>query len=334
MTTAARVARLQAWSSQRQRTVDCKSWTPQRVASFDCDHGERLGMRTLVWRRGGDQQSLVNAGKHWSLCYRGGVAESFEALERRIDVLRSQVRRAAISGDPTRARELRTQLRRAEQAWDDALAETVRDDTPPVPATALVPVREQVHQALAVLTVPAAPKIIAAVHGALFGGGLAGPQLTSLRRDEERSFRSAPHARPYYLCSALTADRLVAARGLVAVSTWPLAARMIGPLSPRVDFLTSGMRLAQRLDGMSAPSLPMLHLLWQFAANIPDAARSLDQMVPADVVAAAQAELAVHVEADRSHREAAAARAREQLDESGQMFGSTLTVVPRRAHRT
>jgi hypothetical protein len=68
------------------------------------------------------------------------------------------------------------------------------------------------------------------------------------------------------------------ARALVAVSTWSLAARMIGSLSARVDFLTAASRIAEHLDRVPEPSLPMQHLLWQFAANIPDAASSLDQM--------------------------------------------------------
>lgn len=77
---------------------------------------------------------------------------------------------------------------------------------------------------------------------------------------------------PYYLCSALTADRLVPARGLLAVSTWPLSRRVIGPLSPRVDFLLAARRLAEQLDRTSDASLPALRLLWQFAAK-PSAVR-------------------------------------------------------------
>ena len=72
----------------------------------------------------------------------------------------------------------------------------------------LLPAREQVHQALTLLGAPAAPKLIAAVHEAFFAGQLAPSRLASLRRDEERSYRAAPGARPYYLCPALTSDLL------------------------------------------------------------------------------------------------------------------------------
>lgn len=257
-----------------------------------------------------------------------------DELERRIDQLRAEVRRAAVAGDRARARELRAELRRAEHAWDDALAEITEPLTaapPPVPvsraAEALLPIRDQVHQALTLLTVVAAPKLIVTVHQAFFVGELGNAQLTSLRRDEERSFRSAPHARPYYLCSALTADRLTPARGLLAVSTWPMTRRVIGPLSPRVDFLTAAIRIAEHLDRIGEATLPARQLLWRFAANIPSAVESFDAMKPDVVARAAQAELDVHADADRSYRDAAAARARAQLDDVQQLFGAPLGIA-------
>lgn len=257
------------------------------------------------------------------------MAELLDELERRIEDLRVEVRRAAKSGESARARELRAELRRVEKAWDDALAASVdaEAEVTSAPPGSLLTVRDQVHQTLTLMSVPSAPKLIVAVNSAFFGGDLVGTQLTSLKRDEERSFRSSPHSRPFYLCGALTADRLVPARGLLAVSTWPLSRRVIGPLSPRVDFLVAARRLAEQLDRASDASLPALRLLWRFAANIPDAATSFDTMRPVTVIAAAEAELAVHSEADRHHREASAERARTQLDENRQLFGSMLKVV-------
>jgi len=267
------------------------------------------------------------------------MTEPLDELERRIDDLRAAVRRAAIAGNRLRARELRAELRRVERAWDEALvaeAESAEDAVPASQARTgpLLPVREQVHQVLTVLGVPAAPKLITAVHNAIFAGRLTGGQLTSLRRDEERSFRSAPHARPYYLCCALTADRLAPARGLVAVSTWPLERRIVGPLSHRVDFLIGAIRLAEHLARVDQPTLPALRLLWQFASNIPSAADSFDAMAPAQVAKAARAELDIHHESDQTHREAGAARARKQLDELQQLFGSPLKVTSRSATET
>src|SRR5204863_9219586 len=144
-------------------------------------------------------------------------------------------------------------------------------------------------------------------------GDMVGARLTYLRRDEERSFRASPHSRPYYLCSALTADLLAPARGVLAISTWPMERRIMGPLSPRVNFLISTIRIAEHMQRVPDRALGGARLLWRFATNIPGAAESFEAMDPADVAQAARTELEIHDDADRSHREAAAARARTQL---------------------
>lgn len=191
----------------------------------------------------------------------------------------------------------------------------------------MLPLREQVHQALTLLSVPAAPKLVSAVHEAFFAGAIPSARLTSLRRDEERSFRSAPFARPYYLCAALTADLLAPARGLLAVSTWPSDRRVIGPLSPRVNYLLAAIGVAESFLRISGPGPAAQRLLWRFAANIPGAADGASNaMNPAIVARAAHAELAVHAEDDRVTRAAAAARVRRQLDDAEQLFGSRLQV--------
>ncbi|MFI6266659.1 hypothetical protein [Micromonospora sp. NPDC051006] len=257
------------------------------------------------------------------------MTSSAEALERRIDELRAAIRKAVTVGERERAKVLRGELRKAERQWEEALDELAEQPVAPVRRHAgpLLPLREQVHQALTLLGAPAAPKLIIAVHEAFHVGEMIPARLTSLRRDEERSFRSAPHSRPYYLCAALTADLLAPARGLLAVSTWPMAARVIGSLSPRVDFLTSAIRLAEHLDRIPDPGPQARRLLWRFAANIPGAAASGDAMTAATVAEAAEAELEIHRDADRSHREAAAKRARKQLDDVEQLFGSRLRSI-------
>jgi hypothetical protein len=177
--------------------------------------------------------------------------------------------------------------------------------------------------------VPAAPKLIVAVHQAFFAGEILNTRLTSLRRDEERSFKTAPFARPYYICSALTADYLSAARGLLAVSTWPMDRRIIGPLSPRVDFLTAAVAVAENVGRMPEVGPAATRLLWQFAANIPGAADGFDVMKPEAVARAAQLELEIHDDADRSTRESVARRARKQLSDVQQLFGSQLGMASR-----
>ncbi|MEU8377457.1 hypothetical protein AB0C22_30715 [Micromonospora sp. NPDC048894] len=259
------------------------------------------------------------------------MANSMDALEQRIDDLRAEVRRSAMAGDRARANRLRSELRKVEAEWDATLTALAGpeplEDATMAPTAPLLPVREQVHQALTFLTVPAAPKLIVALHNALFGGTLASGQLTSLRRDEERSFKTNRHGRPYYICAALTADRLSPARGLLAVSTWPMEARVVGPLSPRVHFLTAAIRVAEHLRQPEWATLPARRLLWEFAANIPGGARTFESMTPDAVQHAARTELETHEDADRSHREAAARRL-IKLDDLQQMFGTTLGLAP------
>src|SRR5712691_8407130 len=262
------------------------------------------------------------------------VDEHVEALERRIERLRAAVREAVFAGDREHARALRAELGQAERAWDEAL-EQAAADAPPAQALALpqgparkegplLPLREQVYQALSLLTVPAAPRLIATVHEAFFASTFPTAKVTSLKRDEERSFRTAPFARPYYICAALTADLLAPARGLLAASTWPMERRVIGPLSPRVDFLSAAIQVAGAIGRLPTPVPAASRLLWRFAASIPGAAQDATRIDPRNVAGAAEAELSVHRAADSETRQAAAARARAQLDDVDQLFGTRL----------
>jgi hypothetical protein len=291
------------------------------------------------------------------------VAETIEALERRIDGLRVAVREAVLVGDLALASVRRAELRQAEQAWEDALVRAAAPQAAPAsgprvapaqdpratpaaepraaarpaePSGSLLPLREQVYEALSLLQVPAAPKLIATVHEAFFGSTFPTTRVTSLKRDEERSFRTAPFARPYYICAALSADYLSPSRGLLAVSTWPMERRVIGPLSPRVDFLTAAIRVADAIERIPTPPPTARRLLQRFAASIPGAAPvsgataatvSPDEVRPDVVRQAADAELSVHAKSDSRMRKDAAERARRQLTDAEQFFGTKLQPV-------
>ncbi|TVZ05034.1 hypothetical protein EAS64_10460 [Trebonia kvetii] len=261
------------------------------------------------------------------------MQEPLDALENRIAELRRAVRGALADRDQERVRELRSELRRAERSWDALVTPPERPEEDRQGLASLLPVREQVHQSLTLIGVAAAPKLVSAVHSAFFGGPLAPTGLASLRRDEERSYRSAPAARPYYLCPALTSDLLSPARALACISIWPLEQRIIGPLSPRVDFLTAAVRIADAtaaLFNAGAASAEAERLLRRFAVNIPGAgpARPGEAVSPAAAAAAAAAELAIHADRDRDDRTNAAQRARHQLGDADQLFGVRLTTVP------
>lgn len=206
------------------------------------------------------------------------VQDPLDALEDRMTELRGAIRGALAVRDQERARDLRAELRRAERAWDALVALPGEPEEERQGSAAALPAREQVHQALGLLGVPAAPKLIRAVHSAFFGTPIVPAGLVTLRRDEERSYRSAPAARPYYLCPALTAGPLSPARALVCISTWPLEQRIIGPLSPRADFLTAAVRVAGAVAALGETGADRPEagtLLRQFAVNIPGAASVL-----------------------------------------------------------
>jgi hypothetical protein len=260
------------------------------------------------------------------------MQEPLDALEGRIAELRRAIRAALADRDQEQLRELRAELRRAERSWDALVTPPERPEEDRQGLASLLPVREKVHQALTLLGVPAAPKLVTTVHSAFFGGGLTPSGLASLRRDEERSYRSAPGARPYYLCPALTSDLLSPARALVCVSTWPLEQRVIGPLSPRTDFLTAAIRIAEAAAALGEAGNATAEagrLLHSFALNIPGAGppRPGHAVSPGTAAAAAKAELAVHAGRDRDDRAQAALRARRQLGDAEQLFGVHLKAV-------
>ncbi|MGH3249695.1 MAG: hypothetical protein ACRDOI_26305, partial [Trebonia sp.] len=114
-------------------------------------------------------------------------------------------------------------------------------------------------------------------------------------------------------------------RGLLAVSTWPMERRVIGSLSPRVDFLTAAIRVADAIERIPTPPLTARRLLQRFATSIPGATQpsaSGDQLKPDTVRRAADAELSVHADADSRIRKEAADRARRQLAGAEQFFGT------------
>ncbi|MER5656459.1 hypothetical protein ABT076_25985 [Streptomyces sp. NPDC002131] len=267
--------------------------------------------------------------------------EHLVALEKRMQQLQEAIRQALTQHDSAQVSLLGEELARTRGAWNvlcglndvpDTAQLEVRSEIRPEPAPTVaepnqgVPVRDQVHQALALLTIPASPKLLSQVHQAFFSSPLNTARLTTLRRDEERSFRSAPYGRAYYICPALTSDLLSPARGLLALSTWPLEQRLVGPLTQRVHFLTSALRLAdaaEHLAGERGMPQPVQQILLHYSRNIHgDAPRG-----PLDLDAlrrAAAAELEIHADDDADTRAEAARRARQQLGDLEQIFGNIL----------
>ncbi|MEW1760561.1 hypothetical protein AB0393_29115 [Streptomyces cyaneofuscatus] len=248
--------------------------------------------------------------------------EALDAIEREMDRLRTEIRSAAESSDAERVTELRIQLRAAQAGWDTLLLGAPA----PSPVTALAPrsmksAREQVLETLTLIGAPAAQKTIRSVHAAFFGTALA--SLATLRRDEERSFRSRSSPRTH-VCPALVADTLRPARSTLASSDWPLSQRLLAPGSDRVNYLTMAVNLAEAAERASeevtGDSDAIKKLLHGIALNIP----GLSTGQPADAArirAVAQRELDHLLPTDRDTREKAARRA-AQLDAAERLFGT------------
>ncbi len=131
-----------------------------------------------------------------------------------------------------------------------------------------------------------AAKMIVAVDESFFGGQMANTQLTSLRRDEEKSYRSAPGARPYYLCAGADLRTAGHRPGVYWRSArGRLPQRIIGPLSPRTDFLTSAVRLAEHLMRLESASAGAFRLLRALAQNYPGGGDGFGPADPAKVIA-------------------------------------------------
>jgi hypothetical protein len=257
--------------------------------------------------------------------------EAAMALEHLMSGLRADIRGAVIAGDQARADTLQADLDRADSDWKRILELLQAQGTgqaavlPTAVKGSLLTLREQAHEALLLLQVPAPPKLIATVHEAFFGSTFPAKGVTSLKRDEVRSFRRAPFSRPYYICPALSFDSLAPSRGLLAISDWELPQRIIGPDSPRADFLSAAINLATAYEDLprdSPAAAAALQLLARFAADIPGSRQGAGPVSPQDVILAAQAQREAIGERDsRARAEAATWAGEQQLDATEQIFG-------------
>jgi hypothetical protein len=194
------------------------------------------------------------------------------------------------------------------------------------PLTTLPSARDQVHHALTLLGVPATARMIVDVHSAFYLGDLTLALLTRLLRDEERAYDAGTAGRSYHLCAALGADDLAPVRGLVAVSTWPTARRIVTATSARIDALTAVVRIAEFAAVRAGATGAAARLLRALAAEVPGGPEAYDVMNPATLADAARAvlaepALAEAAAADLVVRRAAAGRSTSRLDARQQLFG-------------
>ncbi|MFJ3490691.1 hypothetical protein [Leifsonia aquatica] len=185
--------------------------------------------------------------------------------------------------------------------------------------------RDLVIAALNVIGSPSPVKLVADVARALFSEQLDTSKLAATRRDERTSWEKAHDvppratAREAYIVPALSIDWYLPVRGIIALSSWDLPDRLMGPSSHRVNFLAGLLRLSERVgdsDGVSA----LDSLLRSLARTLPGASFETTGDL-AWVRRAASAELDQIAPRDLAERSAAGERAAHLLSPEEMLFG-------------
>jgi hypothetical protein len=209
----------------------------------------------------------------------------------------------AVSGETERL--VRTLLPSSVRIYSRSGVQTPDEGTPVNPLSTLPTTAEQARRALLLLGAPAPARLVAAVHGALFDGDLDVPALAELVR------RRAPGFGP-----ALSED-LTAARGLVALTDWPLDRRLVTPVRHRADMLLMVVRVARYVAARPYAGGAAHRLLRSLAETVPYGPEAADL---GDAARAAHERLGPALAAEEPARTVALRRA-ATLDETQRRYG-------------
>lgn len=183
--------------------------------------------------------------------------------------------------------------------------------------------------ALAEIGVACRARVLADYAEAKFGERLEPRAFSAIRRDERRAWVKTRN-RPVYVVPALEGRYFQPVRGLLTLSDWPLERRLVGPWSERADHLAATAQLARQLAWLSKrdPAIAerLAPVVADMARSIPGALDNRD-VDTARVVAAAEAERAALAARDEPWRKEAASRARAQLTEEQQLWGTSIGVI-------
>ena len=189
--------------------------------------------------------------------------------------------------------------------------------------------RQAVAGALAEIGVPSRARLVADYAEARFGERVETRAFAGIRRDERRAWDKGS-TKPTYIVPALEGRFYQPIRGLLALSDWPLERRLIGPWSERADHLSATAQLARQLAWLNERDPQGAKRLAPVVASM---ARSIPGAVDGGIVATARVEAGAEAERialaanDEPWRREAAARARGQLAEEQQLWGTTVGVV-------
>lgn len=188
------------------------------------------------------------------------------------------------------------------------------------------PLRDQILDLLSEAKAPLNSLLLAGVMRPLYGRQVPSTRFGTLSNDESKSFESS-RARPIYLCHCLTYDHGQPVKRYWARSDWPLAERIMGPMSGRVLFMRGALwaiSLAQRAERGERAVVSIEILKYIAADQARDAGIAVKRgEFPYEAwLSAINESLQQHEEEDRSLREGAASALLQSLSERDQLFGS------------
>jgi hypothetical protein len=248
----------------------------------------------------------------------------------------AELMRAASTGNATLMADLLEQVSSLEQRRNRLVHKagtSSRSQRPNAGYESSVPLRDQVIRALHLVGRPATGRLLADVTKARWNESIEINKLSSLRRDEARSWSAGQDSnrrtaiRDVYIVPALSYDRYAPVRGSLALSTWETARRLVAPLSPRVDMLKSTIALAQEVIrlGQNGHGVALNRLVCRLGASIPGVNPFTSSMQ--EVIACAQTELSQLEEVDFGERCDAASRAERQLTLDALLFGAPVQSI-------
>lgn len=194
-----------------------------------------------------------------------------------------------------------------------------------------VSLRENVIRVLNLTKTSTQAKLIGSISEVIFNQELDTKKLSSLRRDEQRSYKAGldskrkTQLRDVYVVPALSSDQLAPVRGALALSTWDVADRLIAPLSPRVNLLKTTVALINeivRRQQLKSNDSAM-KLIRRLAISIPNVNPFSDSIL--EISAAAQNELSKIQSLDEEERNESAEKLKNIGDDC--FFGNTISVV-------
>lgn len=243
---------------------------------------------------------------------------------------------ATNAGDASRAARLLQDVATLERRRNRLVHKSNPEVAPAKPYESSIPLRDQVIRGLRLMRRPSSGRLLSEVTKSRWGEAVDTGKLSSLRRDEARSWqksRDLPgrQARDVYVVPALAYDRFTPVRGTVALSSWPTALRLIAPLSPRVDMLHSTISLAEEASAVvnTSHEAPVTRLMARLGATIPGVRPFAPE--PDAVINAARVELTEIESTDKHERREAAKRAEAQLDAEALLFGTQIRAMGLRA---